>query len=265
MILILRSSNSESQNQLQQLLQTAHLPHQKIFCYEIIPNLEQLNSFAQKIDQFENIIFTSPIAFDTAAKYLESEKPIDETIDQNLLLKNRPTKNLLQQLSEKQIFTVGKMTAETVMRTLDTKVYYPKNDSGIEALTKYLKEDFKLPESTRIAVIKGSSFLENIAPYESTNFICYNRADIFSNNSDYLSIIMSCQVLLVFSSNIAELLINYLKKNSGNLQVAMKNKLIVVIHKNIAQILQNNGINNLILIPNNHDAIIKTLKDLELI
>lgn len=241
MILILRSSNSASQNQLQQLLQTAHFPYQTIFCYEITPNIEQLNSFAQQIDQFENIIFTSPIAFDTTAKYM------------------------LQQLSEKQIFAVGKMTAETVMRTLDTKVYYPKNDSGIEALTKYLKEDFKLPESARIAVIKGSSFLENIAPYESTNFICYNRSDIFSNNSDYLSIIMSCQVLLVFSSNIAELLINYLKKYGENLQEAMKNKPIVVIHKNIAQVLQNHGINNLILIPNNHDAIIKTLKDLELI
>ena len=255
MILLLRSSNSESQNQLQQLLQTEHLPHQTIFCYEITPNLEQLNSFAQQINQFENIIFTSPIAFDTTAKYLESKKPIDETIDQNLL----------QQLSEKQIFAVGKMTAETVMRKFNNTVYYPKNDSGIEALTKYLEEEFKLPESARIAVIKGSSFLENIAPYESTNFICYNRADIFSNNSDYLSIIMSCRVLLVFSSNIAELLINYLEKYSGDLQVALKNKLIVVIHKNIAQVLQNNGINNLILIPNNHDAIIKTLKDLELI
>lgn len=241
MIILLRSSNSESQNQLQQLLQTAHLPHQTIFCYEITPNLEQLNSLAQQIDQFENIIFTSPIAFDITAQYM------------------------LQQLSEKQIFAVGKMTAETVMRTLDTKVYYPKNDSGIEALTKHLKEDFKLPESAKIAVIKGSSFLENIAPYESTNFICYNRSDIFSNNSDYLSIIMSCQVLLVFSSNIAELLINYLKKYGGNLQEAMKNKLIVVIHKNIAQILQNNGVNNLILIPNNHESIINTLKDLELI
>lgn len=241
MILLLRSSNSESQKQLQELLQTAHLPHQTIFCYEITPNIEQLNLFAQQIDQFDNIIFTSPIAFDITAKYI------------------------IQQLSGKQIFAVGKMTAETAMRRLNNKVYYPKNDSGIEALAKYLKEDFNLPESARIAVIKGSSFLENIAPYESTNFICYNRADIISNNSDYLSIIMSCQVLLVFSSNIAELLINYLKKYGGNLQEAMKNKLIVVIHKNIAQVLQNNGINNLILIPNNHDAIIKTLKDLELI
>lgn len=261
MILILRSSQSESQNQLQELLQTAHLPHQTIFCYEITPNIEQLNSFAQQIDQFENIIFTSPIAFDTTAKYLESK----EMIDQNLSLKNLPTQNMLQQLAKKQIFAVGKMTAETAMRKLNNKVYYPNNDSGIEALTKYLKEDFNLPESARIAVIKGSSSLENFAPYESTNFICYNRADIFSNNSDCLSIIMSCQVLLVFSSNIAELLINYLKKYAGILQEAMKDKLIVVIHKNIAQILKNNGINNLILIPNNHEAIIKTLKDLELI
>ncbi len=246
--ILLRSSPSSSSQALSKTLDLHFSSYKNIFCYKITENTEVLKNLKDQITNFENIIFTSPIATEIFCGYL-----------------NRISPDLAEELLfNKNIFTVGATTANTVnniLPRLADKIFFPKDGSGFEDLNYYINNNFQLHLSSQIAVIQGSEIQYQVIPYETKNFICYNKADIFSCNSDLLDYFTNCSFVVIFSSNIAEIFVDYVFKNvPSNLLHKYLTKPIIAIHNNIAQVLLKKGFLDVTILPNaNQNCIVKAI------
>jgi uroporphyrinogen-III synthase len=247
-VILLRSSPSASSQSLTDILDAYNSSYKNIFCYKITENTNELKALQTQIINFENIIFTSPIATEVFCEYINKTAP---DLAENLLC-------------DKNIFTVGSTTANTVTKILPkltNKVFFPENGSGFEDLKTYINNNFRLNHSSKIAVIQGSHTQYQVMPYETKNFICYNKADIFSYNRDLLDYFMDCSFIVIFSSNIAEIFGKYIFKNiPSNLLHKYLTKPIIAIHNNIAQVLLNQGFVNVTTLKHaNQDCIVKAI------
>jgi uroporphyrinogen-III synthase len=245
---LLRSSPSSSCDNLSNALNAKAVNYKNIFCYQILTNIEILNQAKQQISNYDNIIFTSPISTDIFCQYLHN---IEANLPEQLML-------------NKNIFAVGKTTANTIINNLPNlahQVFFPNIGSGIEDLNAYISNVFKLKIGSKIAVIQGGQLQYDINPYDTKNFICYNKVDVFSDNKDLLRYFTNCSFLVIFSNNIAEIFANYIFTHVNNkLRSIYLAKPIMAIHNNIATVLLKHGFTNVMIPKHAHqDYIIEAI------